>query len=308
VPYLKDLADALGPTEWSLFSILLSSSYTQFGMGRLGKDVEEIGKCVEYVKKYKESLQTDPAAGSPKVAIMGHSTGSQDVLTYISSPNPLPVDPVYDGGLQHITRPAVDGAILQAPASDREALSDMHENGNEYAHLNATEYKGIYLQLVDMAKRMTYADENKEDVLLPLSLTTKIGFPPAPLTARRFLSLVSPDSPESPLEDDMFSSDLTDKRLAETFGMIATRDILASKLLVLYSGNDQYVPKWLDKEKLLKRWRAAADKSTRKVWDDERSGVVPGATHRLGNADEADARHDLVTRVAEYLVKVVQLS
>lgn len=275
----------------------------QWGMGRIGKDVEEIGKCVEHVTKYKESIRADDA-GSVKVAIMGHSTGSQDVLSYICLPNPLPVDPVFDVGLLHTLRPTVHGAIMQAAVSDREVVTDSHTNGDGDA--NSAERRATYIQLVHMARSMTYADENTQDVLLPLSLTTKLGFPPAPLTARRFLSLVSPDSPETPEEDDLFSSDLTETRLQETFGMISTREILKTKLLVLYAGADQFVPSWVDKEKLLQRWRAATDKSINKVWDDEHSGVIPGASHALGSPDEADARRDLVTRVVDYLTTVVQ--
>jgi hypothetical protein len=305
VPYLQDLAKALEPTEWSLFSIVLSSSYMQWGMGRIGKDVEEIGKCVEHVTKYKESTRTGDAE-PVKVAIMGHSTGSQDVLSYLYLPNPLPVDPVFDVGLLHTTRPTVNGAILQAAVSDREVVSESHSNGD--ADAQAAERRATYIQLVDMAKRVTYADENTQDVLLPLSLTSKLGFPATPLSARRFLSLVSPDSPENPQEDDLFSSDLTEKRLQETFGMISTRAILQTRLLVLYSGADQFAPPWVDKEKLLQRWRAATDKSIEKVWDDEYSGVVPGASHALGGPEESDARRDLVTRVVDYLTRIVQPS
>lgn len=306
VPFVANLAEALEPTDWSLFSVLLSSSYNAWGLGSLGKDVEEIAQCVQYVQKYKESQQGEhPHSG--KIVIMGHSTGSQDVLHYLYSPNPLPLNPEFDGGLRHITRPAVDGAILQAPVSDREALTDGRKTGSD--KLSDNEFAMSFLQLVDMAKRATYADDNTKDMLLPLSLTSKLGYPTdVPISARRFLSLTSPDSPENPYEDDLFSSDLTDKRLQETFGMIATRDLLKSKLLVLYSGSDQHCPETVDKEMLLRRWKAATNKISRTVWDDEHSGVIPGASHTLKGEEEADARRDLVSRVTGYLNDVEKLT
>ncbi|KAL1965342.1 hypothetical protein VTN77DRAFT_5779 [Rasamsonia byssochlamydoides] len=306
VPFVADLAAALEPTDWSLFSVLLSSSYTAWGLGSLGRDVEEIAQCVQYVQKYKES-QLGEQSGPKKIVIMGHSTGSQDVLHYLYSPNPLPFNPEFEDGLRHITRPAVDGAILQAPVSDREAVAEGQINGTE--KLSGNEFATSFLQLVDMARRVTYADGNKMDVLLPLNMTAKLGYPPdVPISARRFLSLTSPDSPENPREDDLFSSDLPDKRLQETFGMIATRDLLRSKLLVLYSGNDQYCPEKVDKEELLRRWKAATNKTIREVWDDEHSGVIPGATHNLEGEGEAEARRDLVSRVMGYLNDVEKLS
>jgi hypothetical protein len=303
VPFVADLVAALESTDWSVFSVLLSSSYAGWGMASLGRDAEEIAQCVQYVQKYKESQQgNQPSPG--KVVIMGHSTGSQDVLHYLCSPNPLPVNPVFDDGLRHVTRPEVDGAILQAPVSDREALADKRITGPDAEN----EFAMSFLQLVDMAKRVTYSDKNTKDMLLPLSLTSKIEYPPdVPLSARRFLSLTSPDSPENPAEDDLFSSDLTDKRLQETFGMIATRDLLRYKLLVLYSGSDQHVPGTIDKEKLLHRWQAATNKTSRTVWDD-RSGVIHGATHTLKGEEEASARRDLVSRVTTYLNDVEKLS
>ncbi|CRG86401.1 UPF0613 protein [Talaromyces islandicus] len=299
VPYLKSLSAAVESTQWSLFSLILNSSYDMWGTGRLGRDVEDIAQGVEYVKAYKKGLQTDQ---EPKVVIMGHSTGSQDVLHYLYTPNPIPVDTVFDQGLLHINRPAVDGAIMQAPVSDREALLSHLTDGA--GNFKDAEGEGTYLQLVDMAKRLTYADDNMHDVLLPLSLTSKLGFPPTPVTARRFLSLVSPDSPADPQEDDLFSSDLHDKRLDETFGMIASRNLLKTKLVVLYSGEDEHAPKKIDKQKLLQRWQTATNKSFQILWDDEHSGVVPGASHNLGGEGEDEARRDLATRVQGYLENV----
>jgi hypothetical protein len=298
IPYLKELAAILESTSWSLFSVRLTSSYTGFGLSSLGKDVEEIAQCVEYVRSYKKAENPD-RIDEGKVVIMGHSTGSQDVLHYIYMPNPLLVNPRFGVGLKHIKRPQVDGAIMQGAVSDREAVHAVLTTAPpEIANV----LQLAYTESVAMAKEAIYAENDTLDVLLPLSLTSKLGFPAsAPLGARRFLSLVSPDSPQSPEEDDLFSSDLTDKRLEETFGMIATRGILKSKLMVLLSGNDQFQTDDINKETLLMRWKAATNKTMQNMYDDENSGVILGANHSLRGPDQAAARGELAKRVAHFL-------
>ncbi|KAL2008043.1 hypothetical protein VTN00DRAFT_8025 [Thermoascus crustaceus] len=298
VRYVADLVEALEPTDWSVFSVVLTSSYVGWGLSSLGKDVEEIAQCVEYVRDYKASKHGGPG----KVVIMGHSTGSQDVLHYLHAPNPLQQNPDFDDGLLHLARPEVDGAILQAPVSDREGLLALLKSGTPKDTPHALE--GLYSQLVNMAKTQTYTDD-KMDSLLPLDMTARMGYPPnVALSSRRFLSLASPDSPENPREDDLFSSDLTDKRLRDTFGMIVPRGLLKTKLLVLYSGKDEFAPEWVDKEKLLQRWKLAADGAGKHIWDSTYSGVVPGATHALSGDDENEARRDLASRVTGYLKSI----
>ena len=74
----------------------------------------------------------------------------------------------------------------------------------------------------------------------------------APITASRFLSLQNLDG-----DDDFFSSDLSDEQLRERLGHIGTfyrepgEDCL--KVLVAFSGKDEYVPKHVDKHRLLTR-------------------------------------------------------
>ncbi|KAJ5793562.1 hypothetical protein N7457_000161 [Penicillium paradoxum] len=290
VPYVAKLAEAVEKTEWSVFSVLLSSSYGGWGVGSLDRDVEELGQCVRFIRDLKASRQPGAPTSSGKIAIMGHSTGSQDVLHYLYSPNPVP-HKEFGGGLQYIVRPELDGAILQAPASDREGLQAIIDSSSE-----PDELKKVYDQLVRFAKEQPYT-EDKNDSILPMNLTAKLSYPPdTPLSARRFLSLVSPESPENPSDDDLFSSDLSEKRLKETFGMVGTQGMIKSKLLILYSGEDEYCPHWVDKEKLLQRWQQATEAGGAK-WDAENSGVIPGASHNVHDAGQKD----LIDRVLRYL-------
>jgi hypothetical protein len=164
----------------------------------------------------------------------------------------------------------------------------------------------IYDKAVEDARRNTYEDHNSVDALVPLSVTGRIGYPTsAPVSSRRFLSLVSPDSPERPEEDDLFSSDLSDQRLKDTFGQVGSRGLLKQQLLVLYSGRDESVPPWVDKEALLKRWKAAIDVDG-KQFRSPRSMVIPNASHALSDSDQKEPRRILVERVTGYLNDILQ--
>ncbi|KAI9372666.1 hypothetical protein BJX61DRAFT_427373 [Aspergillus egyptiacus] len=280
VPYVQELAKALEPTEWSVFSLLLTSSYGGWGIGSLDQDVEEIAKCVQYVRDLKRS------SGAGKVVIMGHSTGSQDVLHYLYTANPVTKNPDVDG-VVGLTRPPVDGAIMQAPVSDREAMRP--------ALQGSAEVREAYETLVRFAR------EQPARAICPIELSGLVGLPPGtPISARRFWSLASPESPEKPAEDDLFSTDLTDQRLEETFGMVGERGLLKGTLVALYSGSDEYALEGCDKEALLKRWKRATDSKGVKKWDDEASGVIPGASHNV--RDEGQAW--LMERVLGYLNRI----
>ncbi|KAB8272117.1 hypothetical protein BDV30DRAFT_134738 [Aspergillus minisclerotigenes] len=269
VPYVSALAKAFESTEWTVFNVLLSSSYLGWGVESLDKDVTELAQCVNFVRGLKPQ---------GKVVLMGHSTGSQDVLHYLHSPNPLPG--------QENSRPVLDGAIMQAPVSDREHILHL-------AHSNQ-EVRGAYEQLVNFARLQA------PQSLLPLNLTAVVGWPDnTGISCRRFLSLASPESPEKPAEDDLFSSDLKDQRLKETFGAIAERGLVKGRLAALYSGNDEYALPSVDKEALLRRWKEATNAGGVEKWS-EYSGVIPGATHNVKD----EGQDWLVERVLQYLNSV----
>jgi hypothetical protein len=290
---------ALQPTEWSLFTLNLSSSYQAWGFGHLDRDTDEVAECIRYINDYK----TAKFGPGSKVVLMGHSTGSQCVLHYLSRPNPHTRIPAFDRGLEHVKRPVLDGGIMQAPVSDREAILWIMREG--FLGRSPSELRATYDKLVALAKEAVGKDGSC-DSMLPIPLTSQFGYPAnTPVSCRRFLSLVSPESPQSPGEDDMFSSDLGDECLGKTFGMIAEQGLLRNRLMVLMSGADQSVPDWVDKEKLLERWRNVADHNgTKRIWDQERSGLIPGASHALSNDDQAEPRRFLANRVVSYLAAV----
>lgn len=298
--YMADLVHALQPTEWSLFTLNLTSSYQSWGLGHLDRDTNEIAQCVQYIKEYKMDK-----FGDGKIVLMGHSTGSQCVLHYLYRPNPHTSIPRFDPTIEHIKRPETDGVIMQAPVSDREAIGWVLHEG--IGGKSPTEVREIYENVETMARKHVRQGESF-DTLLPLSMTSQIGYPAnTPISCRRFLSLVSPDSPQSPHEDDLFSSDLSGEQLRRTFGMIKERGLLKSKLMVLISGADQSIPDWVDKERSLTRWRSATDHNGHNlIWDQVRSGVIPGASHALSNDDQAGPRKDLAERVMGYLGDLVK--
>ena len=294
--YMSALVYALQPTQWSLFTINLTSSYQAWGLGHLDRDTTEIAQCIEYVNEYKQAK----FGGGGKVVLMGHSTGSQDVLHYLYRSNPHTSLSSFDKDLQHMKRPVIDGAIMQAPVSDREAIHWVLEKG--IGSKKASDCREAYEKLLAIAQEE--ARNNRAcDTLLPLDITSQLGYPAShPVSCRRFLSLVSPDSPNTPQEDDLFSSDISDEQLDKTFGMIHERALLRYKLLVMPSGADQAVPDWIDKAELLARWQKAADRNgSAQIWDTENSGPIPNASHALSNDDQAEPRQYLVEKVQNYL-------
>ncbi|KAL4925330.1 uncharacterized protein BDV17DRAFT_272419 [Aspergillus undulatus] len=311
VAYLNDIVASLEESQWSVFAPVLTSSYGGWGMSGLGRDIDEVAACVEYIRRYKWVSYSDSRiAGAgpevPKVVIMGHSTGSQDVLQYISAPNPRPAHPVLDHGRRGpVLRPQVDGAVMQAPVSDRQAILSVLEEGNE--DHTAEEMQAIYDAAITRAKRHTFEEYGTLDTIVPLPYTTAIGYPhTTAISSRRFLSLASPDSPQAPGEDDLFSSDLGEERLRKTFGVVHSRGVLRPKstasLLVLYSGKDPSVPAHVDKKGLLRRWRRVVD-AERAYWHRE-SGIIPGASHTLEGDRQIEQRAMLVYKLRLFLADI----
>ncbi|KAH8199552.1 hypothetical protein TruAng_006303 [Truncatella angustata] len=189
---------------------------------------------------------------------------------------------------------------MQSPVSDREAVQSVLRDG--IGDNSSAECSAAYEKALELARKAASLDECY-DTILPISLTSVFGFGgDTPISCRRFMSLASPDSPRTPEEDDLFSSDLSDEQLAKTFGAIEKQGLLKGKLMVAPSGADQSVPDWIDVEKNLRRWKDATNHGCKfQFWDSTHSGVVPGASHALSDDDQAGPRKIFVDSLLRYL-------
>ena len=255
VAYPPLLAQALPPT-WSVAMASLGSAGNSWGVGSIAQDAEEIAKIIAYLK------QNRPGG---KVVIMGHSTGCQDCMEYLT-------------GSKAAEYPPVEGVILQAPVSDREAL-EFHLPQEVMAEAN------------QLALLMCH--EGKGSECMPTRITKPL-FGKTAITAKRWVDIASPP-PDRSGADDFFSSDTEITRLQKTFGKIAH----SAALLILFSGSEGNVSPSLDKETLVGKWTNVVHAAGGKV-DEQYGGVVPGATHNL-NGDPDAVVQDLLRRVAGYI-------
>lgn len=212
VPYINDLASALTENfgaQIVLVQALILSSYKGFGTSSLDRDVGELAKLVEY-------LRTVRGSSSSKVFLMGHSTGCQDTIHYLSK---------YSNSKDFTSIQALNGGILQAPVSDSEAIA-----GNAAAP-----------RFIEMAKELI--DQGRPNELLPLeALRILFG---APFSAYRFHSLASKRG-----DDDYFSSYLTDSDYKKSFGRVQ------APILILYGGLDEFVPDFVNRSALVDQWQS----------------------------------------------------
>jgi len=111
---------------------------------------------------------------------------------------------------------------LQAPVSDREHA--MLEPG--------------YDENIMIAR--TLVEQGKAEEMMPRSAFW------APITAQRLLDLQGMDG-----RDDFFSSDLSDAQLKERLSHVG--DSANRRVLVQFSGKDEYVPESVDKQVILER-------------------------------------------------------
>ncbi|CZT18075.1 related to UPF0613 protein PB24D3.06c [Ramularia collo-cygni] len=259
VQYPFTIAQSLGPT-WSVMTASLSSAGHSWGVSSIAKDAEEMAKFVAYLRERRPG---------GKVVIMGHSTGCQDCMEYLVGKNAS-------------ARPAVDGIILQAPVSDREALED---------ELPQT----IKDEADQLALKMCREKHGAE--CMPSRLSKPV-FGHMGITAKRWVDVSSP-GPDHTGADDYFSSDLSEERLKTTFGKLPA----SAPLLILCSGADESMPDKIDKEKLVQRWMDVVKASGGCV--DESNGAKPvvGASHSLNDSSE-DVVAELVGRVVRFIAQI----
>lgn len=262
VPYLSELAKEVAKIEkggrWVLIQGLISSSYKGWGIGSLKRDAKELSQLVRY-------LRSKEGGERSRIILMGHLTGCQDTMEYVTK---ILVGENVPDSIK------LDGAILQAPVSDREAMLE--------------EFKREGLQkYIDICKR-DYLDANKKNHILPEEF--RRVFFGTPITAYRFDSLASERG-----DDDYFSSYLTPEDHEKTFGQVKV------PLLVLYGSKDEFVPKHVDRKELVDKWRNATPD---KYWS-PLSKVLMGATHKVDELSDEGTRQDLYSSVVQFIKSTV---
>jgi pimeloyl-ACP methyl ester carboxylesterase len=195
-PYSQTLSDSLEKSGWSFVQVQLSSSYLGYGVSSLDADALEL-------RMLAEALHSSHSCD--QLVLMGHSTGCQDVVRYMSKYGPKPGSEEAEAKAAQVV-----GTILQAPVSDREWLS-------------------MYPEIAENAARARelVAAGNGEEVVCRMSMLDN-----APITAQRLASLYFPGG-----DDDMFSFDLSDEQLK---GLLSPLGVCPC--LILASGADEAVP------------------------------------------------------------------
>ncbi|KAI8634628.1 dolichol-phosphate mannosyltransferase [Xylariaceae sp. FL1651] len=161
----------------------------------------------------------------------------------------------------------VEGYILQAPVCDADAIA--LEMGHDRLEASITAAK----QFIDAGK----GQERLPLYHLPNSMQD------TPVSAWRWYALGAPDG-----EDNYFSPDLPD----EVAGPYWKR--VDRPLLILHSGNDEFVPNSTDKQGLINRWKGLCKPGVAS----ELSGTIPGAGHRV---EEPEAEEWLGNTVVDFL-------
>ncbi|KAI0180134.1 DUF1749-domain-containing protein [Hypoxylon sp. FL1284] len=165
----------------------------------------------------------------------------------------------------------VEAYILQAPVADRGALAQ--DMGSE-----AALDEGL-----KVAKELIVSGRGHER-LRPEHIAP--AFRSTPISAARWYALAAADG-----EDNYFGPDLPDHVIKPYWSRVD------KPLLILHSGNDEYVPSPVDKDALVSHWRGLC----RPGIASELSGTIPGAGHRV---EEPDSEKWLVKTVVEFLRSV----
>lgn len=104
LPFMDRLSAACEQEGYCLIQVLLSSSYSAFGLKSLQSDAKELNVLIEYIAERD---------GVNKVHLLGHSTGCQDILWMFKSKQ---------------FHSNIHSVILQAPVSDADYLNCAHKD------------------------------------------------------------------------------------------------------------------------------------------------------------------------------------
>ncbi|KAK6904629.1 hypothetical protein I203_105445 [Kwoniella mangroviensis CBS 8507] len=251
VPFSYPLSEALGKAGWKFVQFHWSSAYGGYGTGSLTRDREEMEVLVKYLRQ----------TGIKTLIIAGHSTGSQNVIQYLSDPS-----------ISQASELKVEGGIMQAPASDR-----------EYLHLLGSKE---WFEMLPLAEQMI--EDGKGDELLPKEFCDKANFGgnPLPITAYRLFSLIGVGG-----DDDYFSDDVPlDPQEPFTHSLSSSFGRLSAPTLVLYSDADMKYQVGDVTEKL-QRWEKASN--SKLEWK-----LLKDASH---DVEQAEAQQVLCGYVVEWL-------
>nr|AFK45298.1 unknown [Lotus japonicus] len=140
----------------------MSSSYTGYGTSSLQQDAKELDQLINYLINKEDS---------EGVALLGHSTGCQDIVHYMRT--------------NFACSRAVRAAILQAPVSDREYQATLPHTAS----------------MIDLAAKLI--SEGRGSELMP-----READPSAPITAYRYHSLCSYNGDDDLFSSDLSDDQL----------------------------------------------------------------------------------------------------
>lgn len=233
----------------------------EFSSSHIGWGTGSLNRDSTEISQLVTYLKSEKGGKRSTIGLMGHSTGCQNTTHYFTRQE-------RDDPAKYS---AVDFGILQAPASDRASATMM---------MSKEELDESLVIANDLIA------QGRSDEIMPHKFIKR--FFNVPINAYRWNSLMAVRG-----DDDFFSPDLEDADFATTFGKFDR------PFLVLYSGSDEYVPKWLDKEALLDRWAKVASVN----WS-QYSTVVEGASHNIGEGSTNNAQKNAVDTVIKFIQSI----
>ncbi|EST07024.1 Protein of unknown function DUF1749 [Kalmanozyma brasiliensis GHG001] len=269
LPYLPALSRVAGEHGFSLVLPQLSSNMGGYGQCTLEGDAQEMASCVAHLRQQGKS---------GKMVLMGHSTGCQDAIAYLLGA---------ERARGEATR--VDGAILQAPVSDREWYESQRDV------VSAAEWDKMEAELEHATNLVRSGQGSKllprQEVVLPTQPGdagegNAAAMQDPAMTAYRLWSLRAKGG-----DDDFFSLDLSDEDItakdegARGFGRAVANlqaAALTAKILALIGDQDDSLPEG-NADRLLERWTRLLGPT-----GGFEAKILQGANHQA-SSDEATA-------------------